>query len=234
MCTPRSGRKGAITRDGEVLAEPQVRTRVLEVLQWGINRHIIDRACEDMLLLHAGAVARDGRALAITGPSTAGKSTLTAALLLRGFGYLTDEAAHITPDLTISGYAKPLTLDRGSWPLFESLRPKLDGPLAGYMDGQWQVPVQHVTEVVNESRLHAVVITGYRPDADNDLTELSPSEALAGVAQGVFVPAGRQLPGSMLQQLAGIVERVRVFRLTSGDLEWAAATVSGLLDPRPR
>ena len=37
--------------------------------------------------LHAGAVERDGRSLLLVGSSGKGKSTLTAALVQRGWGY---------------------------------------------------------------------------------------------------------------------------------------------------
>ena len=45
------------------------------------------------LLLHAGVVERDGRALILTGESGAGKSTLAALLSLRGWRLLGDEFA---------------------------------------------------------------------------------------------------------------------------------------------
>lgn len=42
--------------------------------------------------VHAGVVARGGRAVAFPGESGAGKSTLTAAAVAAGFAYLSDEA----------------------------------------------------------------------------------------------------------------------------------------------
>jgi len=44
-------------------------------------------------LLHGAALCRRDRALAILGDSGFGKSTLTLALLARGFGFLSDEVA---------------------------------------------------------------------------------------------------------------------------------------------
>ena len=49
------------------------------------------------ILLHAGAVERDGRAVVVVGESGRGKSTLTAALVRDGFAYLTDELVQIDP-----------------------------------------------------------------------------------------------------------------------------------------
>jgi hypothetical protein len=47
------------------------------------------------LLFHAGAVERDGRVVAVLGVSGQGKSTVTAALVQRGFRYLSDEVVAV-------------------------------------------------------------------------------------------------------------------------------------------
>ena len=50
------------------------------------------------LQLHTAAVAREGRALLLPGPAGVGKSTLTAALLDEGFGYLSDDMVVLDHD----------------------------------------------------------------------------------------------------------------------------------------
>ena len=65
----------------------------------------------ESILLHAGAVEFDGRVVVVTGESGRGKSTLTAALVLAGGAYLTDELVIIDPqDLSVRPYPKPLDL----------------------------------------------------------------------------------------------------------------------------
>jgi HprK-related kinase A len=49
------------------------------------------------LLLHASVVAKDGRAVVMTGESGAGKSTLAALLMARGWRLLGDEFALLSP-----------------------------------------------------------------------------------------------------------------------------------------
>lgn len=48
-------------------------------------------------VLHAGAVAVDGRTVALSGASGTGKSTLVAALLARGAGFVADDVVAIEP-----------------------------------------------------------------------------------------------------------------------------------------
>lgn len=55
-------------------------------------------AARDAVVLHAGAVAREGRAALLLGRSGSGKSTLTVELVRRGLGFLTDDFAVVGTD----------------------------------------------------------------------------------------------------------------------------------------
>lgn len=67
---------------------------VIENLDTAIEYLILQRI-RSHFLVHAGCVARAGRGLVIAGASGMGKTTLTAHLVARGMGYLSDEAAPI-------------------------------------------------------------------------------------------------------------------------------------------
>ena len=63
----------------------------------GLNRLAARTRPDRHLLVHAGAVERDGRVAIVTGISGRGKTTLTAALVRRGYGYVTDELVVVDP-----------------------------------------------------------------------------------------------------------------------------------------
>jgi hypothetical protein len=63
---------------------------------WELHRAVHDQV-RDFLLLHAGAVARDGQALLLPAETASGKSSLTLGLLERGASYLSDDLAALDP-----------------------------------------------------------------------------------------------------------------------------------------
>lgn len=77
--------------------------------------------------VHAGVVSRDGRAVVLAAASGVGKSTLTAACLLRGFDYVSDEALCVPPGEHVAvPFPKPLALGAPSARLVGLGRERLD------------------------------------------------------------------------------------------------------------
>ena len=63
---------------------------------WELHRAVHDQV-QDFLLLHAGAVARDGQGLLLPAETASGKSSLTLGLLEKGASYLSDDLAALDP-----------------------------------------------------------------------------------------------------------------------------------------
>ena len=62
-------------------------------------------------MVHAAAIARDGRGVCIAGAGGAGKTSAALALALgRGDGFMADDWCFLSPDGRLLGYAKPLFL----------------------------------------------------------------------------------------------------------------------------
>jgi HprK-related kinase A len=83
--------------DGRRPFEPFPADSPLPLLEWGGN-WLIGQRLNDLLLLHAGAVERDGLALLLPALPGSGKSTLTAGLSLRGWRLLSDEFGAYDPE----------------------------------------------------------------------------------------------------------------------------------------
>lgn len=86
----------------------------LPLTEWGVN-WLIGQRLNNLLLLHAGAVERDGLALILPAVPGSGKSTLTAALSLRGWRLLSDEFGAYDPALeAFRALLKPVALKNQS------------------------------------------------------------------------------------------------------------------------
>ncbi len=94
--------------------KPLPRDQAFAMLEWGMNWCIASHA-HHYLMLHAAVLERNGQALIMPGDPGAGKSTLTAALMLDGWRLLSDEIALIDrDDGLLYGLARPVSLKNAS------------------------------------------------------------------------------------------------------------------------
>lgn len=100
--------------DGLTPFKPLPQTQAYAMLEWGMNWCIASHA-HHYLMLHAAVLERAGRALILPGDPGAGKSTLTAALMLDGWRLLSDELTLIDRrDGLLYGLARPVSLKNAS------------------------------------------------------------------------------------------------------------------------
>jgi HprK-related kinase A len=84
------------------------------MLEWGLNWSVASHA-HHFLMLHAAVLERHGQAVLLPGDPGAGKSTLTAALMLSGWRLLSDEIALVDrDDGRLVGLARPVSLKNAS------------------------------------------------------------------------------------------------------------------------
>ena len=109
--------------DGRQPFEPFPANAPLPLFEWGCN-WMIGQRLNNLLLLHAGAVERDGLALLLPAMPGSGKSTLTAALSLRGWRLLSDEFGAFNPDSgTFCALLKPVALKNQSIEVIRTFAP---------------------------------------------------------------------------------------------------------------
>lgn len=100
--------------DGQSPFAPFPADSALPMMEWGSN-WLIGQRMNNLLLLHAGVVERDGLALVMPAVPGSGKSTLTAALALRGWRLLSDEFGAFDPaSMVFRAMLKPVALKNES------------------------------------------------------------------------------------------------------------------------
>src|SRR5665213_1638243 len=107
----RRGDRYELRANEELCISSADRDDVLEWVVWKVNNAAVARE-RDQLVLHAAAAAKGGGAVLITGASGAGKSTIAAALSLKGFAYMGDDSLVIDArSHQIRSHPKPIALD---------------------------------------------------------------------------------------------------------------------------
>jgi hypothetical protein len=155
MATYLAGDHAFRVRDAEMIATP------LPTLMYLVFTRIRSHH-----LVHAGCVSRAGQGILLAGSSGMGKSTLTAYLVARGMGFLSDEVA---PIARATGCVEPFPQHIGIRPgpgedLVQDL-PATD--FSFYQDRKKLVDVRDLAgAAVREAvPLHAVVFLAQRPSA---------------------------------------------------------------------
>ena len=127
----------------------------------------IEAQAGTLLMLHAAAIAdpTTGRAVALVGPSGAGKTTATR-VLAEHWGYLTDETVGIREDATIAPYPKPLSVKVDASPYKE----------------QRSIDDLGLAATPSTAALHRVVLLSRDNSPEPWLEDVSTVEALALLA----------------------------------------------------
>ncbi len=100
--------------DGQSPFFPLTANQAFPMLEWGMN-WCISNHIHHYLILHAGVLGQGDRGLILPGAPGSGKSTLTAALMLKGWRLLTDELGLV--DIAgdrITAFVRPVSLKNAS------------------------------------------------------------------------------------------------------------------------
>jgi hypothetical protein len=218
----------AIYRDDVMLYRGRSESLVATIFLERVLDHLI-RACTNGILLHAAAVARDGKALLLAGKTGAGKTTLATWLVRRGFDYLTDELLCIdTQAMSANGFARPLHVKKPARALFAGAV-DMDGGDAVMQSpmGTHVSPARLGARVAHSARPRALVFPAYRAGARFGLRPLSKAQAATRL-MGCLVNA-RERPQHGFEDVLSLVRAAPAFALTYSCLEEAGAHLETML-----
>ena len=167
------------------------------------------RAAVGHVPLHAASVEMVGAVVAFAGRSRAGKSTLAAAAVLAGYGYVADEITAVSPvDLKVRPFHRPIGLRRGGAAAIGVDYPDSD-------DGRYdQVYPWDVGEEFTRSQggtLVGIVLVEWGDDHEPGLVDVSPAKGLVELSQHTVIPDGQLAPA--FGGLDSIVRRVPIARM---------------------
>lgn len=224
---PRSaGARWEVHLDGVRLIRTEAASIAFRHLLFEANRHAID-GTPDLVLVHASAAVLDGRAIVMPGPMGAGKSTLVAALVDAGLGYLTDEVVALDPATgVVVPYPKYISLG----PALAHLVPDPAVEIRAILGDQRLVSPEAIRPgaVAAAALPRVVVFPRYERGAATAVTRLHPAAALSTLAQHAF-HLDHDGP-RVLATLATTVERSSCFEMVSGDVNEARDALLALLD----
>jgi hypothetical protein len=198
---------------------------IVDFVLWDAHVRAI-AGVHDRIALHAAAACRGGRAVLLPAPPDAGKTTTVAALVVSGFGYLTDEVALIDPEtLDLRAYPRALRMNERSARLVtgntETVTEQSIGPARHLLCDELRPDSR-----ADSARVAVIVEPRYRPGEATDLRPVSRAKMLTLLARNSFNI--HRWGSAGVERLAALVAGTDAYRLTMGDLWEGVAAIESL------
>lgn len=219
--------------DQELPYEPFPLSHALPLVEWGLNWCIAMQA-HQYLMLHAAVVEKDGRALVMPALPGSGKSTLCAALMLRGWRLLSDEFGLIRPEdpqLALHPLPKAIALKNSSIAAIRGFAP--EAVLGPTFTKTRKGDVAHLRPSADSRRgaaetalPHRFLFVQYEAGAATSLEDLSAGWTFLKVSTNSF---NYRLQGAAgFRAVARLARQCPSHALHYSDLEQAVAAIEAL------
>jgi HprK-related kinase A len=214
---------------------PVPRHHAVPLLESAINWSVFTQNLQD-LVIHAGSLARGGKALILPGPPGSGKSTLCAELVARGWRLLSDEFAIVRPlDARLQALPRPISLKNDAIDLIArrhqsaTFSRRYEGTAKGTV-AYMRAPEEAVRRADQPVTPCLVIFPRYREGAPPTLERIDRARTFMDlICQS---PNYFTLMATGFETMARVVESCDHYVLTYGSLDDATALVNQLADKR--
>jgi HprK-related kinase A len=217
--------------DGQDPFKPLPKEQALPLVEWGLNYAIAGLA-HQYLIIHAAAIEKNGRVAILPGAPGAGKSTLAAGLVHRGWRLLSDELALIRrEDLRVVPLARPVNLKNGSIGLMRAFAPDavFSKPVIDTVKGTvalMRAPEESLARVAEAAPVGWIVFPQWRRDVRAQFSDFSKAAGLVEVGHHAM---NYSLHGAQgFSVLGDIFEQSGCYRFIYGELDEAARAFDAL------
>lgn len=219
--------------DGRVPHEDMPAEQALAVLEWGINLVIALRS-HNFLMLHAAVVELGGKSLLLPAAPGCGKTTLCAALVLRGWRLFSDEFGLLRPgDDQVTPVPRPLALKNESIDVIRNfsadaeIGPSIPNTRKGTV-AHLKAPADSVRRAATTAPARLIVFPEWREGSPYELRRVSPGECFMRLATNAF---NYELLGEAgFDTVRRIVDGAQGFRLIYSDLGDATERLRALIE----
>lgn len=210
---------------------PVPRAHGVLALEMGMNLQIA-AGMHRYLLLHAAAVAKDDAALLMTGDSGAGKSTLAAVLGHRGWRFLGDEFALLSPlNGAFHPFPRPVSLKNKSIDLLRDIAPpdrfgpRFEGTIKGTIQ-HLLPPADAIAAMARPAAPRLIVMPNFVAGAAPASRRLGQAETFVRLSQA---STNYRAMGEIgFETLWRLVEATPAYEIAYGSTEAAEAIITAL------
>lgn len=220
-----------LVSDGLTPFYPFPASDALPMFEWACN-WLIGQRLNDVLLLHAGALERDGLALLLPATPGSGKSTLTSAMTQRGWRLLSDEFGAFDPQIdAFRAMLKPVALKNQSIDVIRRFAPTARfGPTflktrKGDVSHLAAAP-EAVRRRHEPARPGGFILPRWEAGSATELQPLSETRLFPALAFNAFNYGALGAAG--FQAVLGLVRRCPGWQLVYSDLDDAIRAIDAL------